>query len=383
MGMKSTVSVRKCEDYAPGRLTEVLHAVAGDLGGLDSVVKNGDRVLLKPNLLKSAGPDEAVVTHPAFMEAVAAMVKDCGATPFVGDSPPLGNLPRVLSKSGYDLFMKKLNIQAVPFTEKITAEFSDERLFRRLDLAKEIFDFDVVINLPKLKTHCQMVLTLAVKNLFGAIVGADKAAWHLRAGKDFDSFATVLVQIFEKVRPALSIVDGILGMEGNGPNAGVPRKIGLIAASSDPVALDAEICRLVGIPLESVRTCVIGQNLGLGTTEVDRIERLGDGLVGFPLSDFERPKSMTMTWNLASGNLIRKFMENHLVTKPDIDASLCKNCGVCMKHCPPQAISETNGTMAIDRSKCISCFCCHELCSNEAIRIVQPFLGRCLSAFSR
>ncbi|MFH1115169.1 MAG: DUF362 domain-containing protein [Pseudomonadota bacterium] len=381
--MKSTVSIRKCEDYDPARLTEVLHAIAGDLGGLGSFVKNGDRVLLKPNLLKSAGPEEAVVTHPAFMEAVAAMVKDCGATPFIGDSPPLGNLPRVLSKSGYDPFMKKLNIRAVPFTEKVTAEFSEERLFRRLDLAKEIFDFDVVINLPKLKTHCQMVLTLAVKNLFGAIVGTDKASWHLRAGKDFDSFAAVLVQIFEKVRPALSIVDGILGMEGNGPNAGVPRKIGIIAASSDAVALDAEICRLVGFPLESVRTCVIGRNLGLGTTEVEEIERVGDDLAGFPLTDFQRPKSMTVTWNMGAGNLIRKFMENHIVTKPYIDNSLCMNCGICMKHCPPQAISERNGTMAIDRRKCISCFCCHELCSNGAVRIVQPFLGRCLSAFSR
>jgi len=381
--MQSTVSIRKCGDYDPARLTEVLLSVAEDLGGLSSFVKRGDKVLLKPNLLKSAGPEEAVVTHPALMEAVAAMEKDCGATPFLGDSPPLGKLSRVLSKSGYDPFMQKLNIQAVPFMEKVTAEFPDARLFRRLDLAKEIFDFDAVINLPKLKTHSQMVLTLAVKNLFGAIVGADKAAWHLRAGKDFDSFATVLVQIYEKVRPALSIVDGILGMEGNGPNAGVPRKIGLIAASSDAVALDAEICRLVGLPLESLRTCVIGQNLGLGTADVDKIERVGDKLDGFPLKDFKRPKSMTMTWNLSPGNPIRKFMENHLITKPDIDASSCKNCGICMQHCPPQAISEKNGMMVIDRGKCISCFCCHELCSNEAIRIVQPFLGRCMSAISR
>ncbi len=381
--MKSRVSIRKCEDYDSTRLSQVLHTVAEDLGGLGSFVKSGDRVLLKPNLLKSATPEQAVVTHPVFTETVAAMVMDCGAKVFLGDSPPLGKLSRVLSKSGYDPFMKRLNVQAVSFSEKISAEFPEDRLFRRLDLAKEIFDFDVVINLPKLKTHCQMMLTLAVKNLFGAIVGADKAAWHLRAGKDFDSFATVLVQIYEKVRPAISIVDGVLGMEGNGPNTGVPRNIGLIAASSDAVALDAEICRLIGFPIESVRTCVIGQNLGLGTTDLDEIERVGYRLDGFPLKDFEPPKSITMAWNLSSANPIRKFMENHLITKPDIDADSCKNCGICMKHCPPQAIRESNGMMVIDRSKCISCFCCHELCSNEAIRIVQPFLGRCISAISR
>lgn len=381
--MQSTVSIRKCGDYDPARLTEVLEAVVEDLGGLGSFVKRGDKVLLKPNLLKSAGPEEGVVTHPALVEAVAAMVRDCGARLYLGDSPPLGKLPRVLSKSGYDTFMQKLDIQPVPFAEKITAEFPGERIFRRLDLAKEIFEFDAVINLPKLKTHCQMVLTLAVKNLFGAIIGADKAAWHLRAGKDFDSFATVLVQIYEKVRPTLSIVDGILGMEGNGPNAGVPRKIGIIAASSDAVALDAEICRLVGFPIESLRTCTIGQNLGLGIADAGKIMRVGDQLDGFPLSDFKRPKSMTMTWNLSAWNPIRLFMENHIITKPDIDVSSCKNCGVCMDHCPPQAISEKKGMMVIDRGKCISCFCCHELCSNEAIRIVQPMLGRWLSAISR
>jgi uncharacterized protein (DUF362 family) len=381
--MKSLVSLRRCEDYDPARLTGVLHEVTNDLGGLGLFVKRGDRVLLKPNLLSSASPDKAIVTHPAFVEAVASMVADLGAKLFLGDSPPLGKLSRVLSKSGYDPFMKRLNIQPVPFTETIAAEFSDNRLFRRIDLAKELFEFDVVINLPKLKTHCQMVLSLAVKNLFGTIVGMDKAGWHLRAGKDFESFATVLVQILEKVRPAVSILDGILGMEGNGPNAGVPRTFGLIGASSDAVALDSEICRLVNLPLQSVLTCVIGQNLGVGVADEDRIVRTGDNLTGFPLKDFQAPKSMTMTWNLRSGNLVRKFLENHLITKPDIDVSSCKSCGICMKHCPPQAIEEQNGIMAIDRRKCISCFCCHELCTNDAVRIVQPFLGRCISAISR
>ena len=381
--MKSLVSLRRCEDYDPARLANVLHEVTNDLGGLGSFVKRGNRVLLKPNLLMSAGPEKAVVTHPAFVEAVASMVVDLGAKPFLGDSPPMGKLSRVLSKSGYDPFMKRLNVEPVPFTETLAAEFSDNRLFRRIDLAKDLFEFDVVINLPKLKTHCQMVLTLAVKNLFGAIIGADKAGWHLRAGKDFESFATVLVQILEKVRPAVSILDGILGMEGNGPNAGDPRTIGLIGASSDAVALDSEICRLVGLPLQSVLTCVIGQKLGIGVADEDRIERVGDQLHGFPLTNFRAPKSMTMTWNLRSGNLVRKFLENHLITKPDIDVSFCKNCGICMKHCPPQAIEEQNGIMVIDRRKCISCFCCHELCTNDAVRIVQPFLGRCIAAISR
>lgn len=354
-----------------------------DLGGLQAFVRSGDRVLLKPNLLKSATPEEAVVTHPAFVETIAAMVKDCGAEPFIGDSPPLGNLRRVLSKSGYDPFMKRMDIQAVPFTEKIAREFPEGRLFRRIDLAKEAFEFDTIINLPKLKTHCQMLLTLAVKNLFGTVVGPDKATWHFRAGRDFDTFATALVQIYEQVKPKVSILDGILAMEGNGPNAGEPRRVGIVAASEDAVALDAVICRLVGYPAEALPTSVIGQELGLGRADESGIELVGDPLEGFPLSDFKIPKSLSVTWNLASGGIVRKFLEKHLVTRPDIDAAECRNCGVCLKHCPPQAISEEKGVMVIDREKCISCFCCHELCSNDAVRIVQPLLGKIVALISR
>jgi uncharacterized protein (DUF362 family)/Pyruvate/2-oxoacid:ferredoxin oxidoreductase delta subunit len=383
MDMKSLVSIRECETYDSVALGPAIESVVEDIGGWQSCIKRGDRVLLKPNLLMSARPDRAVVTHPAFVEAVAAMVTDFGAIPFLGDSPPMGKLGRVLSKSGYDAFMQRLNVKAIPFTETVPVEYSEDRMFRRINLAKEVFELDAVINLPKLKTHTQMVMTLAVKNLFGLIVGADKAGWHMAAGKDFDTFATVLVQILEKVRPAVSIVDGILGMEGNGPSNGAPRAVGLVGASTDPVALDAELCRLVGIPVDLVRTCVIGERLGIGNALAERIERVGDTPKRFPLKDFKPPKSMTMTWNLGASNPIRKFFENHLITRPDIDTSACQACGVCMSHCPPRAIRQKGETMIIDRGKCISCFCCQELCPHDAISIVHPFLGRCLGAISR
>ncbi|MBM3301117.1 MAG: DUF362 domain-containing protein [Deltaproteobacteria bacterium] len=205
----------------------------------------------------------------------------------------------------------------------------------------------------------------------------------MKTGKDFDSFATLLVQILEKVHPAVSIVDGVLGMEGDGPNNGTPRHIGIIGASSDAVALDAERCRLVGIPVERVRTCVIGQNLGVGRAHADDIELGGDQLPGFPLTDFRLPKSVTVTWNLSAGNPIRKFMENLVATRPFIDPAECRNCGICMEHCPSGAIAEKNGVMVIDRRKCISCFCCHELCTNNAVRIAQPFLVMCLGKLGR
>ena len=360
-----------------------LEKVLEDLGGIGSFVTRGDRVLLKPNLLTAAPPEAAVVTHPAFVEAVAELIVDAGATPFIGDSPSIGGLARTLSKSGYDPFMKRMGIQAVPFRETASVDAPEGRVFRHMDLAQEVFGFDRLINLAKLKTHTQMVLTLAVKNLFGTIAGADKAMWHLKAGKDYDTFATVLVQILESVKPTVSLLDGILGMEGDGPSSGNPRHIGIIGASTDALALDATVCRLLGLRVESVRTCVLGESLGVGVTAKDRIKVTGDELDGFPLRDFQPPKSMTVTWNLPAGNVARRLLERFLVTKPAIDESDCVGCWNCLDHCPPSAISERDGKMVIDYAKCISCFCCQEICPNKAVHVVQPRLGRLLSKISR
>jgi hypothetical protein len=188
--------------------------------------------------------------------------------------------------------MNKMAIQAVPFVEKLSVEFSNGRLFRRMDLAREAFEFDAVINLAKLKTHTQMVLTLAVKNLFGTVIGTDKASWHLRAGKDVDCFATVLVQIFEKIRPVLSIVDGILAMEGNGPNSGDARHVGILGAPPMPWRWIRHL-QLVGFKVRSCSACHRGEQ-GVGVADGGQIRRVGDDLDGFPLKDFKAPKSVTM-----------------------------------------------------------------------------------------
>ncbi len=381
--MSASVSIRRCDDYGSESLIRTLESGLQDIGGLGSFIKPGDRVLLKPNLVISAEPDRAVVTHPAFVEAVARLVIDHGAKPYIGDGPPFGSLVRVLTKSRYEPFMKQLGIEPVPFQNKVSVAFTNGRLFHRIDLAREIFEFDVVVNLPKLKTHAQMLLTLAVKNLFGAVIGSDKAAWHLRAGRDNATFATVLAQIYEKVNPKLSIIDGILAMDQDGPNWGRPRHVGIVGASADGVALDAVVCRLVGFPVQDLPTCSIGQKLGLGVADEQQIEVRGDTLTGFPLTDFRPPRSVRLTWNLSARNPIRRLVKNHLVTRPEIDRVQCQRCGICRDHCPPAAIVETNGSMLIDRSKCISCFCCHELCPHGAVRIVEPLVGRLLSSITR
>lgn len=381
--MPSVVSVRKCDDYKKASIKDCIGKILEDLGDISEFVKPDDRVLLKPNLLMSAKPEKAIVTHPLVVEAIAEMVIAAGGKPWIGDSPPVGKLNRVLSKSGYSEFMDRLGIESAPFLEKRTVEYQDGRLYKRIDLAEEVFGFDKLINIAKLKTHCQMLLTLSVKNLFGCIIGTDKAQWHLRGGKDYETFATVLVQIYEKIRPCLNIVDGVLGMEGKGPNNGTPRKMGILAASQDGVALDAVLCDLVGMPLEDFLTCRIGHGFGIGNSDLNSIEIRGDELKGFPLKDFEAPAAMTIKWNLSEGNPLRRFLERYAMITPDILASKCEGCGICKAHCPPQAIYEKNGVMSVDRQKCISCFCCHELCERDAIRIKEPLLVKIMSKVSR
>ncbi|MFH0959853.1 MAG: DUF362 domain-containing protein [Pseudomonadota bacterium] len=381
--MKSLVSVRKFPEYELAGLKEIVNSCLNDIGGLEHMIKRSDKVLLKPNLLRSSNPQQAIITHPTFVEAVSELMVDYGAKLSLGDSPPLGNLRRVLSKSGYDDFMKRLDMKPCPFTRKRNFDCGSGRLFRRLELAEEVFEFDKVVNLPKIKTHCQMGLTLAVKNLFGTVIGTDKASWHLRAGKDVDSFATVLVQIYEQISPVVSIVDGVIGMEGNGPNSGKPKRLGLVAAGQDAVAVDSVIATLLNFPINLVKTCVVGSDLGLGVVDPANIDILGDDLNEFPVTDFVRPESMTMSWNLSYWNPFRRFLENHVITKPEIDTSNCRNCGVCMNHCPPGAIKIRKGMMQIDKRICISCFCCHELCENDAVLIMEPYLGKLLSRISR
>lgn len=381
--MEPVVSVRKCDNYDKALVKAAVQKTISDIGGISNFVKTGDKALLKPNLLLSAKPEKAIVTHPAVVEAVAELVIDAGAKPAIGDSPPVGKLNRVLAKSGYSEFMGRLGIPAAPFLEKRAVDYGEDHLFRRIEIADTIGQFDKVINIAKLKTHCQMLLTLSVKNLFGAIIGTDKMTWHLKAGKDYETFATVLVQIYHKIGPCLSLVDGILAMEGKGPNNGSPRSLGLISGSSDGVALDAVIRRLVGFSHEEFLTCRVAQRMGAGVADTDRIKVVGDELKGFPLKDFERPPAMSIKWNLSERNPLRRLLESQAVARPDIEASKCAGCGICRDHCPPEAIFEKDGVMVIDKGKCISCFCCHELCERDAINIRTPALGRILSRISR
>jgi uncharacterized protein (DUF362 family) len=260
----STIPVSLISAHSYDDLTELkrsLENLLEPLGGMRAVVTPGDRVLLKPNLLTGSRPGKECVTRPEVVYCVAQMVKEAGGNPFLGDGPAFGSVYGVAKASGYLPLIEELKIPIVEFHGASYRTVSDS--FDHLRLSKEAMDADVVINLPKVKSHVQLTLTLGVKNLFGCVPGKMKAWWHMEAGKDGDRFGEMLVETARAINPDLTIVDAIIGHEGNGPSGGEPRHLGVLGASRNVFALDRAMVKLLQVDPQRIPTQRAAHRLGL------------------------------------------------------------------------------------------------------------------------
>ncbi len=256
----NSVSLLAVSSYDRDLLDTSLTQLLSPWGGLTSIVKPGDRVLLKPNLLTGAKPGKDCTTRPELVYAVAQQVIAAGGQPFLGDSPAFGSALGVAQANGYQFLLDELKIPVVEFHGQRYATVSET--FDHLRLSKEAMEADVVINLPKVKSHTQLTLTLGVKNLFGCVPGKMKAWWHMEAGKDAARFGEMLVETAQAIAPTLTIVDGIVGHEGNGPSGGEPRDLGILAASDQIFALDRVLVDLLTVSPEQIPTIVAAERLG-------------------------------------------------------------------------------------------------------------------------
>ncbi|PSN76293.1 thylakoid-associated protein, partial [filamentous cyanobacterium CCP4] len=247
------------QSYDRSDLARSLTQVLEPLGGMAAFVKPGDRVLLKPNLLTGSRPAKECTTRPELVYAVAQQVQAAGGRPFLGDSPAFGSAYGVAKVNGLLPLAQALNLPIVELHGQRYPTDSPE--FDHLRLSKEAMEADVVINLPKVKSHVQLTLTLGVKNLFGCVPGKMKAWWHMEAGKDVQRFGTMLVETARLIAPELTIVDGIVGHEGNGPSGGEPRDLGVLGASDDVFAIDRALVAVLGIDPLTVPT--VAQSLRL------------------------------------------------------------------------------------------------------------------------
>ncbi|PMB19296.1 DUF362 domain-containing protein [Fischerella thermalis] len=256
-----SVSFIRANSYEPDVLRDSLATLLEPFGGMAAFVKPGNRVLLKPNLLTGAHPGKECTTRSQLVYVVAQMVIEAGGKPFLGDSPAFGSARGVAIANGYQQILEELNLPIIDFHGVRYQTVSQE--FNHLLLSKEAMEADVVINLPKVKSHVQLVLTLGVKNLFGCVPGKMKAWWHMEAGKDANRFGEMLVETARTINPNLTILDGVIGHEGNGPSGGEPRCLGILGASPDVFALDRAMVEILNVPATEVPTVAASMRLGV------------------------------------------------------------------------------------------------------------------------
>ena len=368
------ISLIKCSSYSPDEVMASVRRAVDLLGGIGNFVSSGARVLIKPNLLAAKAPEKAVTTHPEVVRAAVRLVKEAGGVPRIGDSNAIGAFKRVCEVTGIAAVAREEGAELVELSEVRKVEGTG--VFRHFEIAEEVFDADAVINLPKAKTHGQMLLTLAVKNLFGCIPGRRKAQWHFKAGVDRNAFATMLIELHGIVKPALSVVDAVVGMEGNGPGNGTPKPMGFIAAGADAVSLDMALAFVLGVAPEKLPTTKAARAKGVAPDRLRDIEVAGDfaSLGEAKVKGFKLPSESSLEWSIPEP--VRKLLKESLTTKPRIDKLKCELCLMCHSACPAKAISRKDKELQINYRECIRCFCCQEVCPVGAIDVVEGWLLR-------
>ncbi|MCX5703185.1 MAG: DUF362 domain-containing protein [Candidatus Omnitrophica bacterium] len=368
--MNSKVSIAKCSDYTPALVQEATRKAIDALGGISNFIKAQSRVLVKPNLLMAKEPEFGVDTHPEVLRAVIKLLKEIGCKILVGDGPSVwgnqvGNVGEVYRRSGTERVCQEEGVTLVRFEKR--------RWRKKFPLTTVLDECDYLISIPKFKTHDLTILTAAIKNLFGLIPGTYKTELHKKYS-DPNDFANMLVDIYEEAPPTLSIVDGIVAMEGDGPaTGGRLRNAGLLLASVDAVALDSVLALIMGINPRDILTTKAAASRGLGEADINSITILGEKLEEV----IERP------FKLPSGSIYQRIPRPiiELAKKlirfyPKVYHRNCILCEACLKACPPRMISIKSKRIVIDYSGCISCFCCQEACPSNAIRIKKSVMAK-------
>lgn len=373
--MKS-LAIVKCSDYEYDKVKQAIHLALCQLGGMERFVKKGDRVVIKPNLVIKRKPEEATTTHPAVVEAVIEEVYAAGGIVTIAESPG-GLYTASALKAAYELcgltkVAEKMGAKLNYDTSFAAVSFEKGRTSRAFNVINPLLEADVIINLPKLKTHVLSYMTGAVKNMFGAVPGAYKAEYHFRM-KDKKVFCDMLVDLCECVMPTLSIMDAIVGMEGDGPSSGQPRAVGAILAGANPHQLDIAAAHIIGIRPVEVPTLNNAIERGLVNGDVQDLEIYPE-LASYIVDDFIKPAAKD--FNLVGNDTLNKLLNKLVQPKPVVINDKCIGCGECARNCPAHIIDMIDKKPQIDLSKCIRCFCCHELCPIKAMDIKRPLAAR-------
>jgi len=380
----SRVALVRCPSYDLHDVNAAVDRGINLLGGIERFVATGETILLKPNLLVARTADCAVTTHPSVFRAVAHRFVEAGARVTYGDSPGFGRPSTVARRTGLAAVAEELGLEPAEFSRGRDVPFPDGELIKRFTIAEGALAADGIVSLPKLKTHGLTRITGSMKNQYGCIPGPLKAEFHARL-PNADLFSRMLVDLNRLLRPRLFVMDGIVAMEGNGPQNGTPRAMNVLLLSTDPVALDATVCRIIGLDPALVLPVVHGDRTGLG--RASDISWVGDPIESLLMPDFEVNRRRAST--TGGPGRYSRWARRFVVPRPTVLPKACTRCGTCVEVCPvsPKAVRFEDGDRSSVPShrydRCIRCYCCQELCPEGAIELHVPLLGHVIHRGAR
>lgn len=376
------VAIIKCSSYEEEKVDSAIKKALELIGGAEKFASPGQKVLLKPNLAGPYSPERAVTTHPLIIKSLARIFKSVGAKVFIADSPTGVHNPSYLKlvykKTGMEEIAQETGSELVYDTEAKEIFYPEGKQIKHLTIFKPILETDVLVSVAKLKTHLYTRFTGATKNLYGTIPGVMKVAYHSKF-QDPDKFSQLLLDLHNYLKPKLSIIDGIIGMDGNGPAWGKPKKVGVIIASENALSCDWVACQIVGINPKTVPILYL--------EKVPPPEIVGTNLEEVITPDFHSPPPSTVKDGLIAIRWVPKFLRDrfgyHLLSQPQVNPEKCVACKICIEGCPQQTIELLEGKAKINEKNCIRCWCCSENCPEGAIELKQSFLGKLFTHLSK
>ncbi|MDD1705834.1 MAG: DUF362 domain-containing protein, partial [Methanoregulaceae archaeon] len=376
-------SAVRCRSYDQNEVVAAVRRATESLGGIESYICPGSRVLVKPNLLQGLPPERCVTTHPSVVGAVCTLLLELGCRVVIADSPGGGirhtpaNLRSLYLSAGYDTVAEETGAELNYDTSFSDHPFPEGRYVKRFPVISPLKDCDHIVVVSKAKTHLWTLFSGGAKNLFGVIPGFEKPIHHARF-QDPVHFGGMIADLNEALMPSLQIMDGVIAMEGDGPSSGTPRPLGFILASPDWTAIDTIACRMIGIPPLDVPTIKAAMDRGLIRNYQTDILLTGDES-GFPaVHGFRLPSTYRGEGKGVRKSLLLSTLHNlgkFYALYPALSRSRCEQCGRCAVICPVKAISFQSKIPDINRNICIRCYCCHEICPVGAIQL-KPGIAR-------
>ena len=379
--MDKKVYIVECQDY--DEIDAKLITLIDLMGGMARFAGQGEKIVLKVNLLREARPEEAVSTHPSLVAAMAGLARKEGAVTVIADSPGGGyrytpkTMEKIYRTSGLHAAAQQAEIELNWDTSARPVSYPDGILTKHFDIITPVYESDGVFNLCKMKTHLFTGMTGGVKNIFGVIPGLAKSGYHAKL-HDVQRFAGMLLDLSLYISPRLTIMDAVLAMEGDGPGTGDPRKVGLLIGSENALALDVVASEIMGLNRTANPVIMEAERRGLKPNHIEDIEVVGANLADVKVPDFKQPQTSAgkfgidrMPWYQ---RMIEPFFKNALTLRPRVIWNRCIACGTCIEGCPMEAVSFVKERAFIDDNKCIRCYCCHEMCPEEAIGLYGSWL---------